>query len=68
MLFRSITPPPGFDKFERMSPKKQDKQTFDEQKCFSMAKRNILMKTHATHQSAGDLTQYINPDLLMYVQ
>lgn len=32
-----------------------------------MAKHNILMKTHNNHQSAGDLTQYINPDLLMFV-
>ncbi|KAL7075779.1 hypothetical protein ACQ4LE_005371 [Meloidogyne hapla] len=62
----NVTPPPGFDKLERMSPKKQEKQAVsDEEKCFSMAKRTILMKTHNNHQSAGDLTQYINPDLLM---
>nr|CAD2179430.1 unnamed protein product [Meloidogyne enterolobii] len=61
-----VTPPPGFEKIVRKISRKQDKQTIsDEEKCFSMAKHNILMKTHNNHQSAGDLTQYINPDLLI---
>lgn len=64
-----ITPPPGFDDIQPFITRNQEinEQNYEMPKSFSMAKRNLLLKAHTTHQSDGDLSQYINPDLLLYV-